>query len=62
MQDVPACQLAYHRPSDTVQGVISSLHAFLLTLRTSVPQSLKPEPTAHFVDRSLVGKHPSNNK
>lgn len=34
-KDVEACKLAYHRPADTIQGVISDNHGSLATLKTS---------------------------
>lgn len=46
VRDVEACRLAYHKPADTVQGVISDLHASLATLKIE-----NPAPSAHFVDR-----------
>lgn len=34
VKDVKNCQLAYHKPTDAVQGVVSDLYASLATLKT----------------------------
>lgn len=59
VKDVKDCQLAYHKPADTVQGVISDLHASLATLKTRGTEATAFEPSANFVDRRLVRNKPS---
>lgn len=57
--NVESCQLAYHRPADTIQGVNSDLHSSLATTRTGPSSFMQPAPTAPFVNRRLVRKKQS---
>lgn len=55
VKDVDACRLAYHKPAETVQGVISDLHASLATMDTqNRVLGTQLQPAAHFVDRRVV--------
>lgn len=49
------CKLAYHEPLDTVQGMISDLHARLGTAKRSIDPSGKAiDSAAHFLDCIIV--------
>lgn len=50
MWDVEAYQLAYHKAADTVQKVISDLHASFATLKRPITHLIPLEPPANFVD------------
>lgn len=52
VRDVESCRLAYHKPADTVQGVISDLHASLSTAKQDILKLA--EPSAHPVDRRYI--------
>lgn len=56
----------YHKPADTVQGIVSDLHALLASTKaifTSASSSIADvdEPSFQYVDRSFVGAQSSQN-
>lgn len=62
VRDVAECRLAYHKPADTVQGVISDLHASLATSESFAGSSSLQQPiSAHLVDRKYYHADNSRN-
>lgn len=56
---VDECRLVYHKPSNTVQGVIYELHASLATSKRHKATMSSPvfetiDPSAHFIDCSYL--------
>lgn len=49
VREIDACRLAYHKPAETLEGIISDLHASMAT--SSVKK--KSGTAAHLVDRRL---------
>lgn len=60
VRDVESCRLAYHKPAETVQGVISDLHASIAAMKNS--DSSSPEPSAHLVDRRYIRNGDDRNR
>lgn len=65
--DIEDSHLAYHKPAESVQGVISDLHASLASAKklTSSTSSLRPpneEPSAYFVDRRYHRRDGSSSR
>lgn len=53
VKKVEACRLAYQKPAETLQGIISDLHASVATVRTSDLS----DPVVHYTDRHYHRRH-----